>query len=371
MRTCFLAVGIVGSVLCVGAQAGLTLDRVTLVRGKVIAAEPDKAEEFSRVTVQVEHVYAGASEHRGRTFEDFNGVGPGTARFGAVPPLRPGDVGLWVLRTRDGKLEMTREHALLPGNRSTRKHSDRFREEVRMAEAVEQAFKADPKDRPDLFRKFIADRTPEVAIWAAIYGIGLPDGAGDALAKEWMGQVELSIPAQIGVEQALTDEAFFSREHDAERERRKEWLASPRRAARLRAWMDANLDEFVAGAALDRLDAALQHRELAPADFVALIRTMLANRRMPFGSKEFQGDVGHLLRLNRARRAGAESFELMVFALESMKHQEIRVGAVHGIHNFSTLTAAQLARLVALREKEKDKDVAAAMDEAIAKFKSP
>jgi hypothetical protein len=337
---------------------------LVLVEGEVTGLGTQVASGAVEATVAVRGVYCGSRDWVGKSFSDFSLVGMADRRgLLALPPLEVGEAGVWSLRVQEGRLIGVNVGKLGFTVRARKKQTERYRELVKLAEAVEAVCNAPAAVRPARIAALAADKTPEIAGWA-VQALGTWEGVEtDRLFRDLVQDRALPIAAQVALDEVLADE--FSIRH------RPDWVGSDERRRRLRDWVTRELHSFEATSVVARLSLSKQARGIDDALYLDLVKDVARNNKLQWAQPLFGESAAYQIRtVPRRVDDGAGAFRFLVDLIESLRRKEPRLAAAQGFVHFKSLIPAELAQIIALREKEKDKDVAAALDESIAKFKA-
>jgi hypothetical protein len=350
---------------------GYSFKNVVLVKGEVQSIGQAVPNRATPCVVKVLHVYCGDAAHKGKVFTDLSGPVEGSDVRPSIPALEVGEEGLWRLHQEGDGLRIAVGGEFGFFIRARKKHTPRYKELLAVAEAAERACATAPEEQVGLFRRLARDKVPEVSAFAVAFGLGLDNGRGETLLAEWLTDKDLPIGAQVRFDELRSD-GLTAALAPEEVPRRQAWLASPVRAARMRDWVEAKLDEYLADAVLRRLARETVREQLEPKTYFQLFRRLLNNPHASVKHEAVERVVVYLLNVAAADapvNSAGEAFSFLVDVVGMKIDKEFREAAAWGLTGLASVTAEQLAVLLKLREAEKDKDVARRLDEAIAKFK--
>jgi len=119
--------------------------------------------------LEIEHVYIGPRELRGRDFTvGSNKSGEGSVGMAIYPPLENGEVGIWSLYKKDNELlvypwGLADMEIELPARKGI---SETYEDVRALAEAMEAVVAADSDKRFGLLKTYSGSQMPKVSMWA-------------------------------------------------------------------------------------------------------------------------------------------------------------------------------------------------------------
>lgn len=337
---------------------------ISLVRARVTGIADVKPDQSMTATLEIEHVYAGDKELKGRTFHDYYVTSSGS--FGVdlvLTPFQVGHEGIWTLQwvdfsinKSDPKLYPTRDKLMPFGSRyrKAEKGRPRYAQIVALAEAVEAVEAAEPADRVPKLRELLADRTPEVAAWAVRK---LAATAGDAARKvldELASKPDLDLPMATQV--SLDEVLGISRE--------KAWYESKVRRAMLESWVAGKPDVYHAGLILTRFHFAAQGSAVPQTYYVKLLQAAVGNAHWPLVARlRALEQVGTTAGLGRGTY-DESTYEWLLAYLKGDGDVAFRRAAASGLYGMR-LNPAHIEALDAQRVLETDRQVVSTLKYAI------
>jgi len=241
-----------------------------------------------RATSEVTHVFKGASDLVGKTFE-MTANASGESVLGAAaftPPLRVGDRVIWLLRREEGTLHHVPEGVQVGGTRhlgivrlpqreSKSDGDSAYAEALAWAKAVERTVKAPADNRFELLRQFAEEGTRSTALWAM-----------EALAQ---GDHERSV-AWLRAFLQRKDAAVWRKtlaDQVLARIAETEWSPSPERLRLFQTWVGETLSTRDVEELLRSLDLMAQHPPFPSPMLTALLDRFSKSPRLSAKDREW------------------------------------------------------------------------------------
>jgi len=329
-----------------------------LVRGVIKSVKENSYGTGGTAVVEIAHVYSGPAELSKQTFSDgyrrvsdFRGTSARVA-------FEVGEEGIWVLKERNGKLQLSSQPDWGLGFRSRKvENRERYAAVMRLAESIESLGKLKTDARVPALKTHMKELTPEVACWA----MRALAQSSDVDARKYLAELTerpdrtLSLPVQITLDESL------SKSHGAE------WYLAKQRFDLLRGWANGKASDSDAGRIIHRFDIAVQRDQL-PGKFAIEFTTTAAENKT--WSKEARRNAIHaLVWLVNHRVDDEKIFEWYLAYFKGNAEIELRRFAAGCLAHRVRLSPARWKQIEDHLTKETDKEVKATLQEAVKKAK--
>ena len=210
---------------------------------------PQQVDVSQKVSFQIQHVYCGDTELKGKTFQSSFTIDNYPLQNIFHPPIKEGEVGIWTLTYDDDeKLTLGIENYVLASddyrvsfpipirkiiaaNFHSTNYGVSYASALKWAGVVETVYKASSAERQKLLRRYISSDNPCVAAWSTrILAEYAPTDLIPYL-KKCLEDPNLTVGAQVTIDAILS------------KNDRKNWLASKQRAALLQHWVSGDIIE--------------------------------------------------------------------------------------------------------------------------------
>ena len=330
-----------------------------LVRGVVKSVEENPSRTVGTAVVEVVHVYSGPAELSRRTFADrylreidFRGTSARVA-------FEVGEEGIWVLKERKGKLQLSPQPEWGLGLRSRKvENRERHAAVVRLAESIEAFGKLKAEGRVPALKTHMKELIPEVACWAMRELAQSSDVDARTYLADLAGKPDrtLSLPVQITLDESL------SKSNGAE------WHLAKQRLDLLRAWANGKASDSEALGIIQRFDIAVQGDQL-PGKFAIEFTTTAAENKA--WSKESRRNAIHaLVWLVNHGVDDEKIFEWYLAYLKGDAEVELRRFAAGCLAYRVRLSPVRWKQIEEYVPKETDKEIKAALEAAVKKAKA-
>jgi len=329
-----------------------------LVRTEVISVSKPKR-GWLESTLEINRVYKGPTELLGKKFT-VESTSSGQGGTGMVyPPLQKGEVGIWQLYEKNGKL-LVRWGGMAPTQvipvPSRKGISKRYEQVKATAEAIQTVVNA-PKDKSlKLLRYYVRSQIPEVSVCAIHIIAGLKDQKLMQFLKDLLDE-ELAVYGQVAIDEALSGA-----------EDGQAWQCSSRRKHLLKRWVSEKMNYFDACRVVARLDDLAQHPgELDYPFILELVKTAIANEGIPV--TERRSYLFPLRWIYEHSELGDECFDYLVELVARKEQQEIRIAAAYAIRNFVDLDQNRITVLEKAIGSLEDRELVEVITDAVNKKK--
>ncbi len=261
-------------VFCLSTNMVVAADPA-IVRGKVTKIGK-KVLRHTSYSVQIQHVYRGDADLKGKVFEDlwmeFGAGHSGGSEYVTSVPVEVGEEGLWLLNERDSVLTPTRaEDGLrLPPMRHRKADRPGYEVSLKLAETVEKYTQLKPDEQLAMVEKLAYDSEPYIGYWG-VYVVGKMPGraAEDAFAR-LRDDAKLPVRSQIAVDEVLC----------RVKDKKDEWFKSKQQLKMYETWVTSKADEDPGDYILGRFGLAVQERgNIDPSKAVELCMTAADNTK--------------------------------------------------------------------------------------------
>lgn len=328
----------------------------SLVRGRVERVEEGIKRESAVATVKIVHIYSGMANLLGKSFTDKY-LQIDLRGDAAHSPFEVGEEGLWTVKQVENDIQLSSRADLPFRHRFRKSNGLRYAPMIRLAEGIEKLESVAVERRVAVFRELAKDITPEVAGWA-MATLAASDTADarkylDALAAK--PDPTLPIAAQVALDAAL------SKRDDGD------WPQSKQRLAMLRAWVAAKRDEHDGMAILQRVIKAHGNQGLRDSEALELFVAAAGNREWPWYARRFaiMFGVGGVARGGVDNEAAVAAYEWLFDRIRKDADIEVRRAAAYTMRNSVILFPPQIKIIEEYLPKEPDKEVKAALAEAV------
>lgn len=323
-----------------------------LVQAKVESMGARDPERGTPATLVVTHVYAGGGKVLGKSFVDWFLSEEGTG-LGTTVPFRVGQEGIWSLTASKDQLVLERFPELPFIFRSRPEESVRHKQTAALAEVIERYYGLEPSERLPQAKGLVRSAVPEVSVWAVRTLDAHPGPPVTSFFEEEAKKREAPPAGLAALDQALVRRA------------RREWVGSERRTSLLTSLATGDADEYSAHEVLAHLDALSQHDELSGRLATDLYRSAADNRKWRLQSR--REAINYLGMFVRRSMNPAGTFTWLWKQVETNPEVELRRAAAAVIARALRLTDAERQLVTARLQKEEDKEVAAALRDAVNK----
>jgi hypothetical protein len=337
-------------------QQSISVDMLcpnVLVEARVITI--DEQEGVINATLQISRIYKGEIGPGDYTFNvSANKSGEGMYGSSFLPPLKQGDIGIWLVEPVAGKI--VRDLAvgkLSPITLPSRHGVDsRYAQTKLWAEAVEATSKASPENRLALLKDFAVSDVPEVSAWA-VHAIAnaKPQIATEAFYTEILRNGALSVGGQIALDEVLSEIRGDS------------WRISEERLNLLNRLVEGKGAEYEAGLIDNRLSVIAQHGEMDDRIVLNLLKKFADNQGFPVASR--QNNIRLMGIISSRSKDEGMAFRHLIEVIQVSKEDEMKVAAAYTIKNFQSIDKNQLSIIQSLKATTTNKTVADALEEAL------
>ncbi|MCI0664323.1 MAG: hypothetical protein L0220_24965 [Acidobacteria bacterium] len=322
-----------------------------LVEAKVIAVAEQQG--VINATLQVSDVYKGEVNTEGHTFSvSANKSGQGSYGLSFYPPLKQGQVGIWLMKSDTDKvapdLAMGRlRYVKLPSRQGV---DARYTQTKNWAESVEAVSKASPESRLTLMKNYALSKTPEVSAWAIQAISQAKPPVAEALYRDLLNS-NLSVGGRIAIDGVLLNIKGTS------------WITSEERLKLLHDLVGGKTPEYEAGLIHNMLSAIVQRGETEDRVLLNLLKKFINNKDIPITIR--QNSAGLVGMISKRSRDDAAAFNYLIEIIKMPNEDEIKTSAAYAMRNFVPLDKERLAVIQNLKTQISDKKLAAVLEEAL------
>jgi hypothetical protein len=332
-RSLLLIIGLLISRVALASQAAsldAALDSTIIVHAKVIRIDGNERSNTS--TQQVDRVYFGRIENGAEFIDSSSCVS--TIGFGVCPLLEFGQDGIWLLRATDagyGRRGLTALGSKWP----VRKGVDANFEQIKMmAESLEKVWLAAPSERMEMLKGLASNEIPEVSVAAVqLLWESAPDELRDLTPK--LMHSSMPLPTAVSLDEAMCD-------IDPTK-----WPVSDARRVMLRQWSTAMSNADHASLILNRLETAIQRRQMAPQELFEFVIPVITGE---FPEQTRSRAIGALRWIANDRQLHDQVFDVLSKMIEDAHDVRAALIAAQTLKQMDALNSRQLAMVSAMHD---------------------
>ena len=362
----------IGFAAIVHAQTSYAEDKpvISLVRARVKSIGDVKPDRSMTATLEIEYVYVGDRELKGKTFLDYyDGGASGLKAPGALTPFQVDQVGIWTIQWFDYSVDKSdpklqaKHDELMPfwsHYRKAEKYSPRYEQIVALAEAVEAVETTKPADRVLKLCDLLKDRTPEVCAWA-VRKLGVIENDASRKVLNDLAEkpnLDLPIATQVSLDEVLG------------KYKEKAWYESKARKVMLQSWVKSKADDYHANLILTRFHFAAQRSYVPQMYYIELLQVVVENTDWPRATR-----LSALTQVGTTAGWGRGTYEESTFKwlfvyMKTNDNVEFSRAAASGLYRMM-LNPIHIEILEAQLVLETDKEIISLLEYAIKASREP
>ena len=271
--------------------------------------------------------------------------------FMQFPPPQIGEIGIWLVRYRNGRLTALTNG--IPGIPfpAREPHTAEYKLALKFATTLDDLARLDRMELMRRLRLLVRGEQPQLAAWAVRQFGNTADQQSSDFLRDLLQEHRLPCIIELAADEVLAKLDNQS------------WIHSSERSELFQRWASASLSEDDAILTANYLGQMAQARgatELWQEQFLPIVKTGIDNEALPLRARlEFLRVASHfgLKRWRREDGADQPAFEFLIDVLESDRTLDLRLAAAAALKRFSLDAGRRRLTLTELMELADDQQL--------------